>query len=173
MPNFTPVTDLYGMEFAAMVEMPVERGISLLCGMDSVELPKATGDLSLDYEKRAELASELIQCYGGVYIHIKGPDEPAHDGDCAAKRRSIEMIDEHFFGHLQVDLGKTVVVVTADHSTPCSLRAHSDDPVPLIVTGAGVSADGTSEFGESACRKGSLGEIDGVDLLKRVIKMVS
>ncbi|MDH7556432.1 MAG: 2,3-bisphosphoglycerate-independent phosphoglycerate mutase [Candidatus Methanosuratincola sp.] len=173
LPDFTPVTELYGMEFAAMVEMPVERGIALLCGMDSVELPKATGDLSLDYERRAELASELIQCYGGVYIHIKGPDEPAHDGDCAGKRRSIEMIDEHFFGHLKVDLSNTAVVVTADHSTPCSLRAHSDDPVPLIVAGAGIPNDGTGEFGESACRKGSLGEITGVDLLKRVIRMVS
>ncbi len=173
LPNFTPVTELYGMEFAAMVEMPVERGIALLCSMDTVELPKATGDLALDYERRAELASELIQCYGGVYIHIKGPDEPAHDGDCFGKRRSIELIDEHFFGHLAVDLGKTVVVVTADHSTPCSLRAHSDDPVPLIVAGGGVGADGTGEFGESACRNGSLGEIDGVDLLRRVTRMVS
>jgi 2,3-bisphosphoglycerate-independent phosphoglycerate mutase len=173
LPNFTPVTDLYGMEFAALVEMPVERGIALLCGMDTVDLPKSTGDLSLDYEKRAELASELIQCYGGVYIHIKGPDEPAHDGDCAKKRRSIEMIDEHFFGHLHLDLDSTAVVVTADHSTPCSLRAHSDDPVPLIVAGAGIGTDGTAEFGESECRKGSLGEIDGVDLLKRVIRMVS
>lgn len=172
LPNFAPVAEVYGMEFAAMVEMPVERGIALLCGMDSVELPKTTGDLTLDYEKRAELASELIQCYGGVYIHIKGPDEPAHDGDCAGKRRSVELIDEHFFGHLKVDLGSTAVVVTADHSTPCLLRAHSDDPVPLIVAGAGIQPDGTTEFGESVCRNGSLGEIDGVEVLKKVIRMV-
>lgn len=173
LPEFTPVTELYGMEFAAMVEMPVERGIALLCGMDSVDLPKPTGDISLDYERRAELASELIECYGGVYIHIKGPDEPAHDGNCEGKKKSIEMIDEHFFGHLKVDLKSTAIVVTADHSTPCSLRAHSDDPVPLIVAGCGIQPDGTAEFGEGACRRGSLGEVVGMDLIRRVISLIA
>lgn len=171
LPGFTPVRELYGMEFAAMVEMPVERGIALLSGMEAVALPDPTGEIASDYARRAELANRLLESYGGVYIHIKGPDEPAHDGDCAAKRRSIELIDEHFFGNLKLDLGRTVIVVTADHSTPCSLRAHSDDPVPLIVAGGGISPDGTAEFGERAARKGSLGEIQGSELLRKVVSM--
>ncbi|MDI9644124.1 MAG: alkaline phosphatase family protein [Candidatus Verstraetearchaeota archaeon] len=171
LPAFKPVRELYGIGFAAMVEMPVERGIALLSGMDSVKLPEPTGDISVDYAKRAELTNELLGRYEGVYIHIKGPDEPAHDGNCRAKKESIELIDEHFFGNLELDLDRDVVVVTADHSTPCVLRAHSDDPVPLIVSGGGVVPDGTGEFGESACRKGSLGEINGSELLRLVISM--
>jgi len=169
LPDLPKIGDLYGMEFASVVEMPAERGIALLCGMDVVELPKATGNLASDYERRAELVSELAGSYGGVYIHIKGPDEPAHDGDCYAKKRVIELIDAHFFGHLNVDLRQTVVAVTADHSTPCALRAHSDDPVPLIVAGGTVESDGTEAFGERYCRGGSLGIMEGKDVLRRII----
>jgi 2,3-bisphosphoglycerate-independent phosphoglycerate mutase len=169
LPNFEPILKKFGIEFASMVEMPVERGIALLCGMDMVELPKPTGDLAVDYGRRAEMASELIQVYGGVYIHIKGPDEPAHDGDCEGKKRSIELIDAHFFGHLRLNPKDVVVVVTADHSTPCGMKAHSDDPVPLMVAGPGIDPDGTSEFGERFCRGGSLGIMNGQEVLKRVM----
>lgn len=172
LPNFQPVKEKYGREFASMVEMPVERGIALLCGMDLVELPAPTGDYALDYRKRAELANELVEIYGGVYVHIKGPDEPAHDGDCEGKKRAIELIDKHFFGNLKLDLSRTVLVVTSDHSTPCTLRAHSEDPVPLIVSGAGIASDGTEGFGERFCAKGSLGTLIGQEVLPRVFSLI-
>jgi len=171
LPSFKKVTEIYGFEFASMVEMPVEKGIALLCGMDVVELPKPSGDISLDYKRRAEMASELVDSYGGVYIHIKGPDEPAHDGDCVGKQKAIELIDAHFFKNLRINLENTVVVVTADHSTPCQSRAHSDDPVPLIVAGFGICSDGTTSFGEGQCHKGSLGEMNGQNVLRRIIAL--
>jgi len=171
LPRFKPVRQEYGMEFASMVEMPVERGIALLCGMDLVEMPKPTGDIAVDYGRRAQMASELVASYGATYIHIKGPDEPAHDGDCEGKKRAIELIDAHFFKNLRVDLANTIVAVTSDHSTPCSLKAHSDDPVPLIVAGCGITGDGTKAFGESYCRKGSLGILLGQEVLRRVLSL--
>ena len=168
LPNFEPISKKYGFEFASMVEMPVERGIALLSGMDLVELPQPTGDIGRDYLKRAKLAGDLIQTYGCVYVHIKGPDEPAHDGDCEGKLKSIEMIDSHFFGNLHVDNG-VKIIVTADHSTPCTLRAHSDDPVPLLATGFGIESDGTEGFSERSCAKGSLGIMNGQNVLKTII----
>lgn len=171
LPKFRNINEVFGFEFASMVEMPVERGIALLCGMDVVQLPPATGDLKRDYAKKAEMASDLIETYGGVYVHLKGPDEPAHDGDFVAKVKSIEMIDEHFFSNLKVDMKKTIVVVTADHSTPCSLKSHSDDPVPLIVAGLNIKSDGLLNFSETECRKGSLGLINGQEVLKKVLSL--
>jgi 2,3-bisphosphoglycerate-independent phosphoglycerate mutase len=168
LPKFEPISKKYGLEFASLVEMPVERGIALLSGMDLVELPRSTGDLALDYLARAKLAGELVQSYGCVYVHIKGPDEPAHDGDCEGKLKSIEMIDSHFFSNLDVGPG-VGVIVTADHSTPCMLRAHSDDPVPLLVMGPGIDREGEGGFGEHRCAKGSLGIMNGQDVLRRVI----
>lgn len=172
LPNFQHIKEKYGREFASMVEMPVERGIALLCGMDLVELPQPTGDQAWDYRKRAELASELVEAYGAVYVHIKGPDEPAHDGNCNGKKRAIEMIDKHFFGNLELDLSKIVVAVTSDHATPCMLRAHSGDPVPLIVSGSGIIKDGTEAFGESQCARGSLGYMNGKEVLNRIFSLM-
>ncbi|HPC27464.1 MAG TPA: 2,3-bisphosphoglycerate-independent phosphoglycerate mutase [Candidatus Methanomethylicus sp.] len=168
LPDFKKVNALYGVEFASLVEMPVERGIAMLCGMDLVELPKPSGDLAVDYSRRAELASDLLESYGGVYIHIKGPDEPAHDGDCRSKMKSIELIDAHFFRNLKIDYEKTVIIVTADHSTPCEMKAHSDDTVPLVAAGIGIERDGTMEFGETACSRGSLGTLNGQEVITKL-----
>jgi 2,3-bisphosphoglycerate-independent phosphoglycerate mutase len=172
LPKFKPVTEKYGLEFASMVEMPVERGIALLCGMDLVELPKPSGDLRTDYKKRAEMACELAEVYDVVYIHIKGPDEPAHDGDCEAKKKAIELIDAHFFKNLKVDLKNVAVAVAADHSTPCTLKSHSDDPVPFMVSGCGIKGDGTQAFGERECSKGSLGIMNGQELLRQIFSLL-
>lgn len=173
LPRFEPVLVKHGMDFASIVEMPVERGIALLCGMDLVEMPHPTGGLREDYARRAAQASELVETYGAVYIHIKGPDEPAHDGDCTGKKKAIELIDAHFFGNLKVDPEKVVMAVTADHSTPCGLRAHSDDPVPLMVLGGGIRGDGQGTFGEVAASKGSLGSMNGQEVLPRIIGLFS
>ncbi|HEV2165652.1 MAG TPA: phosphoglycerate mutase, partial [Thermoplasmata archaeon] len=65
----------------------------------------------------------------------------------------------------------TRIVVTGDHATPCILRAHSDDPVPLLVAGPGIAPDeGTNgpsarKFGEAGCAAGSLGTVRGRDVL--------
>ncbi|MGA2572852.1 MAG: alkaline phosphatase family protein [Candidatus Methanomethylicaceae archaeon] len=172
LPKFKPVTEQYGLEFASMVEMPVERGIALLCGMDLIELPKPSGDLRIDYKKRAKMACELAAAYDVIYIHIKGPDEPAHDGDCESKKKAIELIDAHFFKNLKVDLENVAVAVTADHSTPCTLKSHSDDPVPFMISGCGIKSDGTRVFGERECSNGSLGVMNGQELLRRIFTLL-
>jgi 2,3-bisphosphoglycerate-independent phosphoglycerate mutase len=84
---------------------------------------------------------------------------------------SIETIDKHFFGDLlpKLDMKETIVVVTADHSTPCILKAHSADPAPLLVAGGSIKTDGTMSFSERAAAKGSFGEIIGKDLMGMLI----
>ena len=59
----------------------------------------------------------------------------------------------------------TLIAVTADHSTVCAIKAHSADPVPLLLSGAATLPDGTLSFSEKAARHGSIGEIKGQDIL--------
>ncbi len=54
-------------------------------------------------------------------------------------------------------LNPDVVIVSGDHSTPAVLKGHSWHPVPTLVYGKYVRADGIAEFGERACARGSLG----------------
>jgi len=173
-PKFPSFQELYKVKFGCMADMPVERGIALLCGMEEVPLPQSTGDLKADYSLRAEKTLEALESLDGVYIHIKGPDEPGHDGRAKEKMRIVELIDEFYFGKLlaKLNLEETLIVVTADHATPCVIKAHTDDPVPLLISGGGVLADEVDVFSEKACRKGKLGIINGSELMPLLIRLL-
>jgi len=146
---------LYGKEkWAVLADMPLEIGIGKLIGMKVIRAPPPTFTAS-DYEERARKTLALLREFDGVYVHIKGPDLFGHDGDAVGKRKSVEDIDRFFFKPLLKKLGlnNTRVAVTADHSTPCELKAHSNTPVPFLIAGNGVSEQGVLKFGEKECRK--------------------
>ncbi len=173
LPKFPPLKELYGLNFGSFVEMPVEKGIAILTGMEVVSLPLPAGEASVDFPLRAKLAKKELSRFDGLYIHLKGPDEPAHDGDCRKKKESIEAIDKFFFSELlkDLDLKNTIIAVTADHSTPCSMKAHSADSVPLLISGGNIKADKTKVFGEKECQSGSLGILLGNTLMELFIKL--
>lgn len=172
LPELQPFKERFGPEFGCFVEMPVELGIARLLGLGVVEAPTGMAPVE-QYEAWAALALEALGGYDGLYIHIKGPDVPAHDGDHEAKMASIEHIDAAFFGPLLegLDLRRTLVAVTADHSTSCARKAHTDGPVPLLVSGGGVSPDGVETFGESAARRGSLGHLHGPEVMGNLVAL--
>ena len=59
-----------------------------------------------------------------------------------------------------------MVCVTGDHATPAYPDViHSGDPVPLLLDGPGVRADGVTSFGELPCAAGILGHLRGPDLM--------
>lgn len=172
-PSLVTIRDRFGPSWGCFVEMPVERGIALLLGMAAVEAPTALPRRD-QYEAWAALAAEALGGFDALYVHIKGPDVPGHDGLALDKREVIEDIDAAFFGELlqQIDLRRTIVVVTADHATSCARKAHTADPVPLVVSGGGVASDATSAFGERAAAHGRLGTLRGVEILERVIPLL-
>jgi 2,3-bisphosphoglycerate-independent phosphoglycerate mutase len=167
-PRLQPIRDRFGPAWGCFVEMPVERGIAILLGMATVDAPRLMGEE--DYGRWASLAAEALDGYDALYVHIKGPDIPAHDGRAEDKRDIVELIDRAFFGEVlpELDDRTTIVAVTADHSTSCLRKAHTAEPVPLLVAGGGVPPDGTMSFGERACAVGSLGSLRGVDILPRL-----
>ncbi|HTW55246.1 MAG TPA: alkaline phosphatase family protein [Thermoplasmata archaeon] len=160
----------YGRAGAAVTEMPVERGIARILGLEDRYVGPMTGDRDTGYRDRARAVRELLDRVPFVYVHLKGPDEPGHDGDAPLKREVVESIDRGFFGPFLdgLDLDRVRVVVTADHATPCILKGHSDDPVPLLYAGGRVPerADAPPvKFGDAAARTGPLGARRGADVL--------
>ena len=171
-PELEPFKKKFGPEMGCFVEMPVELGIARLMEMGVVEAP--TGIPAAEqYEAWARLALEAIEGYDGLYIHIKGPDIPAHDGDHQGKVASIEDIDGIFFAGLldSLDLSRSIVAVTADHSTSCNRKAHTDRPVPLLVSGGNVSADGVDSYGETASRSGAIGHLSGPEIMPNLVAL--
>ncbi len=173
-PTLQPIAERFGMAWGCFVEMPVERGISIALGMHPVDAPRldSTGfgaEAEERYAEWAHLAADALGDFQALYVHIKGPDVPAHDGRAADKRDVIAAIDHAFFGEVMPRLGAgTVVAVTADHATSCVRKAHTADPVPLLASGRVVTSDGSTSFGERACADGSLGELLGPEILPRL-----
>ena len=51
-------------------------------------------------------------------------------------------------------------------------RAHTADPVPLLIAGGPIDPDGSSAFGERACAEGSLGLLRGVQIMPRLVALL-
>jgi 2,3-bisphosphoglycerate-independent phosphoglycerate mutase len=170
LPKFKPIQEITGFAFGCFVQMPVEKGIALLCGMNLIDVPLPSEDLQKDFTLWAKLAQDCIKRFDGLYIHIKGPDEPAHDGNFLKKKKIIELIDRYFFEKLLegIDKQKYIIAVTGDHSTPCKLKAHSSDPVPVLIYGKGK--DSTLSFGEEEAKKGQLGYFLGRELIYKLVE---
>jgi 2,3-bisphosphoglycerate-independent phosphoglycerate mutase len=158
LPAVEKFEEKYGMKGTALVEMPAEVGIAKLLGMKMVRLRDRN-----DLKKKASIFTRELKEGTVVYVHIKGPDEFGHDGDVVGKKKSVEGIDRDFFSAAAEELGGAKMAVSCDHATPCTIKMHSSDPVPLLIT-TERAGDGL-RFTEKNAKKGSLGTMMGRDVL--------
>jgi len=180
-PDYDSIKEKYEMKVACVVDMPVEIGISKILGMEPIE----AGGIN-DYITKAKVTAKKLDNYNLIYVHIKGPDEFGHDGDALGKKENIEKIDKEFFGTLLNELKdpNAVIVVSGDHSTPCTKKSHSDDPVPLLISGKiikNIDNDNNNNnnnnnkiqrFTESFAKKGIIGTINGFEVLTQTINII-
>ena len=87
----------------------------------------------------------------------------------------MQRVDKYFVGSVlqQINLEDHIICITADHSTPCNLKAHSDDPVPVLIAGNSFEGDKVEKFSEKACIKGKLGVLyKGTELMPKLVNHV-
>lgn len=172
LPKAPSLTVKYGCRFAVLAEMPVEVGIGKAFGAETITLDPPTGDPSHDYSIRLEKTLQALERNEIVYVHLKGPDEPGHDGNIELKKRRIEEIDKYFVQPLlEHAIDKYAILVTSDHATPPSKKSHTDDPVPVAFYMPGIKPDSVEKFTEKDCARGALGIVKhGWELLPRLIQ---
>lgn len=159
--------------------MPLEIGFSQASGMEvfAFEYPKlksldSYGNLWDGMRKACKFNIKILKKtykkFDYAYVHIKEIDLPGHDNKPVEKKEMLEYVDKTLFRFLRkfAPLNKISVVVTADHSTPCKLKEHSADPVPVLFYNDSPPKE--KKFCESECRKGTLGKILGNELLEKV-----
>ena len=168
-PKVETINEKYSMNFSCIVDMPVEIGISNVLEMKAY----SAGGLT-DYEEKATVAAKSMDTENAIYVHLKGPDEFGHDGDAIGKMKNIEEIDERFFGTLlkNIDTSKVAVMISADHATPCINKGHSDDPVPVLISGDGITNDGSERFTEEFAKKGEIGLLEGAQVVSKAIEII-
>jgi 2,3-bisphosphoglycerate-independent phosphoglycerate mutase len=153
-------------------QVPAEKGLmELIGGRFSYCRPPEGGDEASYLEDTA--ATLLCDDADVVGVHLKGADEPSHDGAVSKKVSAIELIDRHFIRRLTEGLDPNdVCIVTSDHATPCELKIHSADAVPLLVRSPAVPRDATSCFSEREAAGGGLPFRRAVELLPYVFQCV-
>jgi len=168
-PDVSPINEKHKMKFSCIVDMPVELGISEVLKMEAFK----AGGLT-DYEEKAKVAAKSMETQNAIYVHLKGPDEFGHDGDAMGKMKNIEEIDQRFFKTLveNIDSNKVAIIISADHSTPCINKGHSDDPVPVVVSADFIKNDGTTRMTEEQAKKGSIGLLQGSEVVTKSLELI-
>ncbi|MFH1224465.1 MAG: 2,3-bisphosphoglycerate-independent phosphoglycerate mutase [Candidatus Diapherotrites archaeon] len=160
----------YGLKACCIAGGGLYKGIAKVLGMDILHVKGATGKTGSNLEAKIGAAKKALRNRDFVFVHFKGADLMGEDGNCEGKKEYIEKADRAIAGLL--GLKGTLVVVTADHSTPCLLKDHSSDPVPVLFHGAGIEHGGTPEFSERACANGELGHISGMELMPKIMQLL-
>lgn len=169
LPPFKSLHDLYGMKVACVAAVALVKGVCRIAGAEIITPEGATGGLDTNYEGKARAALRALENHDLVILHVKAPDVASHDGDFRMKASVIEKIDAAV-GKIvpSLDMASTYVVVTADHSTPVSVKDHSGNPVPLLINGPGVPGSKVSKFSENAVSRGNLGRLHGLDVMPMI-----
>lgn len=171
-PDIEDFDTRYDVVSACVVETGLIRGIGSYLNMDLVDVAEATGGLDSDVMAIGRAIVDTLQNHNFVLCNVKGPDVAGHDGNAAAKVESLQHIDA-MVGYLRENLGTNdVLVVTADHSTPCVVKDHSGDSVPIVFWSGTCRNDDAAEFNERAASRGCVGRIRGTSVLPIMTQMM-
>jgi len=171
----------YRLNAACIAGAPLYKGIGKYLGMDVVDIPGATGGIDTDISAKLNGSLRLLKSgYDFVFMHLKGADVVAEEEGSFRKKISFfEKADKAFSPLNHFD---GVLCITGDHATPCILKDHSDDPVPIMIVSGGsdkkrsdlkeVSRSdlGGKGFNEIDCASGGLGHFKGAEIMPKLIK---
>jgi 2,3-bisphosphoglycerate-independent phosphoglycerate mutase len=141
------------------------KGIGKILGMNEIKVRGDNGLANTNLRGKFLAARKALKKYDFIFLHIKAADNFAEDGNFLGKKKFIEKIDKSLKPVLK--LKDALIVGTADHSTCCKLKRHCLEPVPVFIFGHG--ADSVKEFSEKACKKGKLGKIKQLNLMKKIL----
>lgn len=148
--KYPSLADRFALKALAIAGYPMYRGIARLLGMDVAPQTASIG-------AQIDVLCGNFALYDFFFIHIKPTDSRGEDGDFEAKVKVIEEVDT-LLPRITA-LHPDVLVVTADHSTPSALAAHSWHPVPVLLAARTCRPDLVERFGERACIQGGLGRM--------------
>jgi len=172
-PHLRPFAEAHGTTGALVVEVALIKGLGRYLEMQIIDAPGATGGYDTDHISLAKTALQALEEAQIVLCNLKCPDLAGHDGLAEKKCETVAKLDECAGVILgAVDLDKTVLVFTGDHSTPVSVRDHSGDPLPLAIAGHGVRSDEVTRYGERPCAHGNLGRVRGHDIMPLVTNLL-
>jgi len=169
MPSFE---NKFGFKGAIVSAVDLIKGIGKIIKCRVLDVEGANGYYDTNYLGKAEAALAALEDLDFVFVHIEAPDEAGHNQDLRMKIACLERIDRLVIGTLVEKLkGKDCrFLITPDHPTPVLLRTHTDEPVPFVVSGTGISGGKFFAYSEAEAQNSSLYFDSGPDLLKYFLR---
>lgn len=160
-PDLPSMYELFKLKSICIATYPMYKGLSHLVGMEVIQ------NLT-NFEEQIEALKANYNDYNFFYFHVKKTDSYGEDGNYRAKIGVIEEFDKYF--KELTELGFDVIVVTGDHSTPCSMKGHSFHPTPIMLYSKQyLRYRDRMNFMEVNCKHGSLGRIYSKDLMQLML----
>jgi 2,3-bisphosphoglycerate-independent phosphoglycerate mutase len=156
MPKIATMQELYGLKSAAIAVYPMYKGLARLVGMDILEAGQTLQD-------QVDRLKQVWNEYDFFFLHYKYTDSTGEDGNFPAKVQMIEKFDA-IIPQVRA-LNPDVLIVTGDHSTPSKMKSHSWHPVPTLLVAENCRTDAVTEFTESSCLRGGLGQFEAKYLM--------
>jgi 2,3-bisphosphoglycerate-independent phosphoglycerate mutase len=168
-PSLPRFRDLWGVDGAAVAAAGLIRGIGVLAGLETPQVPGATAFLDTDYAAKGRAALSALERLRFVYVHVEAPDEAGHMGDAGEKVKAIAAVDREIVGPLTASRHLEGLLVLSDHPTPVRVRTHIVDPVPFVMWKPAARGEGPGSglagFGETQARAGGLRVASGPELM--------
>lgn len=172
-PKMRSFKEEYNLNATCVAETGLINGVARYVGMKIVEVDGATGGTDSNLVEMAEAIVKELKSTDFVLCNVKGADVGGHDGAPQVKLDMIAKLDE-MVGYLLANLPEDAyIVLTADHSTPCSIKDHSGDPVPIVFWGDGVRTDSCKQFDERSTAMGGINRIRGIDVMKIATQLMN
>ncbi len=167
-PDMPKMTEKLGFKGACVASEATVLGVASLAGFETICKDGMTGNIDTDVKLKASLALEALKENDVVLLHYKATDLMGHDNDPLGKVNAIEKYDEMLSYVMSKRPENTLIVLAADHSTPCVREEHSGDPVPVVFNGPNIRVDGVVQYNEIDCAEGSINRINASEFSNMV-----
>lgn len=157
-PSLPSFRKKWGLRACVISAVDLIKGIGLCAGMDSIDVPGATGNIHTNFDGKAQAAMQAFDDgYEFVYVHVEAPDECGHRGEIENKVKSIELIDTKILSpclsYLQNSNEPFRIMVLPDHPTPLCKRTHTHEAVPFFIYDSELTHIGVPVFSEASCAR--------------------
>lgn len=170
-PSMPTLEDMFGVKKSAVISaVDLIHGIGVYAGMEVIHVEGATGLYDTNYEGKAKAAIDALKTNDFVYLHIEASDEAGHEGDVDLKVKTIEYLDQRVVKYILEEVKKSdepvSIAILPDHPTPCAIRTHTYDPVPVTIYSPDKEPDSVEVYDEFSVKEGSLGLLKGDEFIK-------
>ena len=146
--GMTPFAELRGVSAAMTSGVDLLNGLAVLAGIERLHIEGVTDGSDTDYAAQADGALAALADHDLVVVHIESPDEEGHSGNLAGKIAAIEAIDREVISRVRLCAEELRILAMPDHPTPVEIKTHVGEPVPFVLWGPGVAANGAHAYGE-------------------------